>query len=1121
MQTKLSIFCDKMLEAGCLLTVVITPLFFNVSSNRAFEPDKISIVRSIALIMTVAWLIKAIDGRGQRRRVAGTNGDGGVLNQGLWQRLIRTPLILPVMLFVGSYLLSTLLSVAPRISLLGSYLRLQGTYTTFSYIIIFFLTLVTIQRQEQIDRLCNAIIFTSLPISLYGILEHYHLDPIAWGTDVTTRVTSSMGNPIFLAAYLIMVVPVTLSRIIESTTNFLKEQERREKILCLLLSCCYTVVIGVQLICIIFTQSRGPWLGLLGGLYIFMLVALISLRNSAGGQDHLNLRELLKAIAFTVLSIPLGVVPAYIVLILLKRGWRWLWLSWIFHTLVAAGFLILFNLPNTPLAPLQKVPYIGRLGEISQTELGTGKVRMLIWEGTLNLLKANPLRTIIGYGPEAMQLVYGPYYPLDLAHHEQRNTLPDRSHNETLDTLVITGVIGFVVYMFLFGSLFYYGMKWLGFMETKKQSSLFLFLSFVGAVSGIFLPKLVEGTYRMSGVGLPVGFIAATCLYFLLSAIFFQVREQQTAGLKRQLLLIALFSAIVAHFIEIHFGIAVVATRVYLWVSAALFVVLGWSQARGETEARTILSESRSLSQQEQPGKRSRQITRQAHQPERSPARKSGQWSLTSRVLAGSFLAALVLFTLGFEFCINPQGSVDSLSIIHDSFMTLGPSGNFKTSYALPFLFFLTWLVGALVVLVDAGRTSSSRQKGAWWLSASSIYTAVTLTIFAAGVITYASLIKPDRDCSIIITFYYCALALLLLLIAFTLMFEGPLPEKRWRTKSIWMYPLLIVPVCWAIIVTNVRTIQADIYYKQGLKTEKEQRWNETIQLFKKAISLAPFQDNFHTDLSRALIEKSGMVNNRTEKSQLFEEILKTLTLAQQLNPLTPDHYANIGLLYLKWADVASSQEERKKYLDLSDFSYEKAARLDPHNTQIYDCWAIAHIMRGDYDGALKRLTLSLSKDNRYGYTYFILGELYFAQGRLSEAANAYQQAVTYDPRNAQTFCSLGYTYYKQGNLKAARDAYLESIRLDPLFANAHSNLGLIYYNLGQSQLAIEENLKVLQVRPDDLISHRNLALLYRQEKERDKALSHAQEALKLSPESEKAVMQNLINQLKEQKGQS
>jgi tetratricopeptide (TPR) repeat protein len=929
-----------------------------------------------------------------------------------------------------------------------------------------------------------------------------------------------MGNPIFLAAYLIMVVPVTLSRMIESTTNFLKEQERREKILCLLLSCCYTFVIAMQLICIIFTQSRGPWLGLLGGLYIFILVGLISLRNSAGGQDHLNLREVLKAIAFTVLSIPVGVVPAYIVLVLLKRGWRWLWLSWIFHTFVAAGFLFLFNLPNTPLAPLHKVPYIGRLGEISQTELGTGKVRMLIWEGTLNLLKANPLRTVVGYGPEAMQLVYGPYYPLDLARHEQRNTLPDRSHNETFDALVITGVIGFVVYMFLFGSIFYYGMKWLGFMETKKQSNFFLSLSFAGVVSGIFLPKLVEGTYRMSGVGLPVGFIAATCLYFLLSAMFFPIREQQTTGLKRQLLLIALFSAIVAHFIEIHFGIAVAATRVYLWISAALFVILGFSHAREEPEERTILPESRSLSQQEQPEKRSQKTTRQVHQPEWSPVRKSGQRSLASRVLAGSFLMALILFTLGFGFCINPKGSVDSLSIIHDSFMTLGPSGNFKTSYALPSLFFLTWLLGALVVLADTGRSSSSRQKVAWWLSASSLYTAVTLTTFGAGVIIYTSLIKPDMDCALIITFYYCALALLLLLIAFTLLFESPLPEKLWRTKSIWMYPVLIVPVCWAIIVTNVKPIQADIYYKQGLKTEKEQRWDETIQLFNKAVSLAPFQDNFHTDLSRALIEKSNMANNRTEKSQLFEEILKTLTHAQQLNPLTPDHYANIGLLYLKWADIASSQEERKKYLDLADFYYEKAAKLDPHNTQIYDCWAIAYIMKGDYDGALKRLTLSLSKDNRYGYTYFILGELYYAQGRLPEAVNAYQQSVAYDPRNAQAFCSLGYTCYKQGNLTAARDAYLEAIRLDPSFANAHSNLGLVYYKEGRFQDAIDENLKVLETRPHDLISHRNLALLYRQLNERDKALAYAQEALRLSSESEKAIMQNLIRQLMAQKGQ-
>ncbi|MGB9880277.1 MAG: hypothetical protein ACPLRM_05905, partial [Anaerolineae bacterium] len=62
MRTKLSVFCDKVLEAGWLLAVIIAPLFFNIYSSRVFEPDKLSLVRSIALVMIVAWLIKVMDG---------------------------------------------------------------------------------------------------------------------------------------------------------------------------------------------------------------------------------------------------------------------------------------------------------------------------------------------------------------------------------------------------------------------------------------------------------------------------------------------------------------------------------------------------------------------------------------------------------------------------------------------------------------------------------------------------------------------------------------------------------------------------------------------------------------------------------------------------------------------------------------------------------------------------------------------------------------------------------------------------------------------------------------------------------------------------------------------------
>ena len=62
MKTKLSEFCDRILEAGWLIALVMAPLFFNVYSDRVFEPDKISLVRSLALVMIAVWLTRTLAG---------------------------------------------------------------------------------------------------------------------------------------------------------------------------------------------------------------------------------------------------------------------------------------------------------------------------------------------------------------------------------------------------------------------------------------------------------------------------------------------------------------------------------------------------------------------------------------------------------------------------------------------------------------------------------------------------------------------------------------------------------------------------------------------------------------------------------------------------------------------------------------------------------------------------------------------------------------------------------------------------------------------------------------------------------------------------------------------------
>ena len=58
MQTKLSLFCDTVIEAGWLIGLIIIPLFFNMYSQRVFEPDKLALLRSIALFIVTAWVIR-------------------------------------------------------------------------------------------------------------------------------------------------------------------------------------------------------------------------------------------------------------------------------------------------------------------------------------------------------------------------------------------------------------------------------------------------------------------------------------------------------------------------------------------------------------------------------------------------------------------------------------------------------------------------------------------------------------------------------------------------------------------------------------------------------------------------------------------------------------------------------------------------------------------------------------------------------------------------------------------------------------------------------------------------------------------------------------------------------
>ncbi|HUM72065.1 MAG TPA: hypothetical protein PLK31_24840, partial [Chloroflexota bacterium] len=303
MESKLSRWCDGLIEAGWLATIITAPLFFNIHSDRVFEPDKLTLLRSIALVMVSAWLVRFVDQRGWQAKNRLSWRDA----QSVW----KAPFILPVALLALVYVLSTIFSVTPAISWAGSYQRLQGTYTTLSYITIFLVTIMTMRTRAQVRRVVTAVIVTSIPIAFYGLLQHFDLDPLPWGGDVQKRVAGHMGNAIFIAAYLIMAVPLTVARIISSFNNILNDEELAAADI--MRSSVYIFTLAIQLITIYWSGSRGPWLGLGVGMFAFVLVVLVSLRNAADDKSRFGLKDAGQALLLVVV----GSAVAYLVVALL------------------------------------------------------------------------------------------------------------------------------------------------------------------------------------------------------------------------------------------------------------------------------------------------------------------------------------------------------------------------------------------------------------------------------------------------------------------------------------------------------------------------------------------------------------------------------------------------------------------------------------------------------------------------------------------------------------------------------------------------------------------------------------------------------------------------------------
>lgn len=328
----------------------------------------------------------------------------------------RTLLDTPLLFFIGTQFVSTILSIDPLTSWLGYYSRFNGgLVSTICYSLLFWAWVSNFDAKETLKLVYVWLASTAL-VAVYGVLEHFGIDKNIWVQDVQSRVFSTLGQPNWLAAYLVALMPITWALALQKfqISNSKHETNLKSKILNskFLLYFLLSILFFWTLI---FTKSRSGFLGFGVAFLIFW-----------AGYFWINRSQYKKVVT------PFGLIAISLILISLISGTQW-----------TPSINQLLNQKASPTVALAQA---GPALETGGTESGT--IRKIVWTGALQVWLHYP---IFGAGVETFAFSYYKYRPAEHNMTSEWDFIYNKAHNEFLNVAANTGTIGLISYLTLIG----------------------------------------------------------------------------------------------------------------------------------------------------------------------------------------------------------------------------------------------------------------------------------------------------------------------------------------------------------------------------------------------------------------------------------------------------------------------------------------------------------------------------------------------------------------------------------------------------------------------------------------------------------------------------------------------
>lgn len=940
-ETIITRWADRIIEAGWLLALVFTPYFFSLLTARHFEPDKAMALRTIVLVMLAAWAIKTVE------RVLTLREPPN------WRALWRTPLAIPALVFGGVFVLATLTSVQPSVSWWGSYQRGQGTYTNLSYIALFALLIANVRTREQLQRLVTTVVLTGVSVSLYGIVQHLGIDPLPWKGDVIARISSTMGNSIFVAAYLIMVLPWALYRLVMAVATFRRAPRGDTAtdwtwagFFALLFVGQQALLLGILKFMVAVRPANGGfrywWVFPLGLALVAGTFALVSAATTLAPNKRL-MGALLAGFGVWTLALLLLMAASSATQSIdadpLRRDY-WVWLLVGLAGIV--GFLSAsFVLPRRTQAETRSFA----LGQI----IGSGIALLLIFLAIFFSQSRGPwIGGMVGLGLFVVLLLLRLIWTGQM----QEWASVGRLRALLWSTLGLGVLLGALLITFNVSNAPIFerlrNVQYIGrlgrLLETDDGTGRVRTLIWFGdergggavgllqsnwlrtltlghgpetmftAYNPFYPPELAR--YEARGASpdrshqawldelVTKGALGLLSYFFLFgSAAWLAVRQlRRSHELEFQVLAIAALAALAAHFFEVLVGIPIVSTLTMLWTTFAVLVLGGKLEGLYEIRSTTAAVLQRSAPPLEAPPLAAEpQLVAAAAASGgsgRTVTRKQHGRSMRAGATARSGGRAVTTTATG-----NGLGLRWAYPLLLLLALWLGWAWNLRNSYADMFL--------------NQAQSFTARNLN----EQAFVYQKLLRAVEA----------DPRED------YYYLQLGNGLLQLT---------------------YP-----------------------YKLASQTTFD-------------ASTAPRPDQRVEDLFQPRNDENARVlnllrNNSTE--QLLDYARLVLERAAQLNPANKDHPANLGRLHSLWARRANGGPD---HLQRAVEWFEAARRIAPNDAAILNELATTLAYQGQVAEAEARFKESIALDPRFAETYARLGELYRQNGRITEAAQQFAEAV-------------------------------------------------------------------------------------------------------------------------------